>query len=79
MYNNQNEVDKGPKYASGVVVTPGDPIVRDVTGEGSIDADDRTNLGNAQPDFTAGLVNTISYKNFEFSFMLHGVFAAMRS
>jgi TonB-dependent starch-binding outer membrane protein SusC len=74
VYNNQNDIDKGPKYGSGVIVTPGDPIVRDVTGDGKIDASDRTDLGNAQPDFTAGLTNTLSYKNFEFSFMLHGVF-----
>jgi TonB-linked SusC/RagA family outer membrane protein len=74
VYNNQNEIDKGPKYPSGIVVTPGDPIVRDVNGDGKIDASDRTTLGNAQPDFTAGLVNTFSYKNFELSFMLHGIF-----
>jgi TonB-linked SusC/RagA family outer membrane protein len=74
VYNNQAEIDKGPKYASNIVVTPGDPRVRDVTGEGNITADDRTTLGNSQPDFTAGLVNTFVYKNVEFSFMLHGVF-----
>jgi hypothetical protein len=74
VYNNQAEIDKGPKYASNIVVTPGDPRVRDVTGEGNITSDDRTTLGNSQPDFTAGLVNTFVYKNVEFSFMLHGVF-----
>jgi TonB-linked SusC/RagA family outer membrane protein len=74
VYNNQSEIDKGPTYTSGVIVTPGDPRVRDVDGNGKIDAGDRTTLGNAQPDFIAGLTNTIGWKNFEFSFMLHGVF-----
>src|SRR5207302_3466030 len=54
----------------------GDPKVRDVDGNGRIDANDRTYLGNAQADFTAGLTNTFSYKNFEFSVMLHGVFGS---
>lgn len=74
VYNNQNEIDKGPKYPSGIVVTPGDPRVRDVDGNGIINAADRTTLGNAQPDFIAGLTNTFTYKNLELSFMLHGIF-----
>jgi TonB-linked outer membrane protein, SusC/RagA family len=74
VYNNQNDIDKGPKYPAGMVITPGDPRVRDVDGNGIIDANDRTTLGNAQPDFMAGLTNTFTYKNLELSFMLHGVF-----
>ncbi|MBD0297087.1 MAG: TonB-dependent receptor, partial [Flavisolibacter sp.] len=52
--------------------TPGDPIVRDVNGDGKITDADRTTLGNFQPDFIAGLTNTFGYKGFEFSFMLTG-------
>jgi len=74
VYNNQTEIDHGPKYASNIVVTPGDPRVRDVKQDGTINTDDRTILGNAQPDFTGGMVNTFSYKNVELSFMLQGVF-----
>ncbi len=51
---------------------PGDPKVLDVDGDGDIDANDRTILGNYQPDFTWGLTNNLSYKGFEFSFMLTG-------
>lgn len=58
-----------PKYSG---AEPGDPKVLDVDGNGKIDADDRTILGNYQPDFTWGLTNNISWKGLEFSFMLTG-------
>ena len=51
----------------------GDPKVRDVNKDGKIDADDRTYIGNYQPDFSWGLTNTFSYKGVELSFMLTGV------
>lgn len=51
----------------------GDPRVRDVDKSGSIDGEDRTDIGNYQPDFTWGMTNTFTYKGFDFSFMLTGV------
>ncbi|MGD0340461.1 MAG: TonB-dependent receptor [Bacteroidales bacterium] len=51
---------------------PGDPKVVDVNGDGVINASDRTNIGNAQPDFIAGMTNTFTYKGIEFSLMLQG-------
>ena len=71
VYNNQSQVDNSVHYLG---AAPGDPIIRDVNGDKKIDVNDRTILGNAQPNFTAGLTNTFKYKNFEFSFMLQGVF-----
>lgn len=53
--------------------TPGDPIVKDVNGDGQINADDRTVLGNYQPDFTYGMTHNFEYKNFDFSFMIQGI------
>jgi TonB-linked SusC/RagA family outer membrane protein len=50
----------------------GDPKVRDVNGDGKITTDDRTILGNYQPDFTWGLTNTFTFEGFDFSFMLTG-------
>jgi TonB-linked SusC/RagA family outer membrane protein len=62
-----------PVSATGVSLsTAGDPIIRDVNKDGKIDANDRTTIGNAQPDFTFGLTNTFQYKNFDFSFCLQG-------
>jgi hypothetical protein len=73
IYNNQSEIDKSVYYAG---AAPGDPIIRDLNGDKKIDINDRTILGNIQPDFTAGLTNTFQYKGFEFSFMLQGVFGS---
>jgi len=71
IYQNQAQVSGSVSYAG---AAPGDPIIRDVNGDKKIDVNDRTILGNAQPDFTAGLTNTFSYKGLEFSFMLQGIF-----
>lgn len=47
----------------------------DVSGDGKfVYADDRTVIGNAQPDFTMNLTNSFNYKNLSLSFMLRGVF-----
>ena len=73
VYNNQSQVDNSVHYAG---AAPGDPIIRDVNGDKTIDVNDRTTLGNVQPDFTAGITNTVKYKGFEFSFMLQGVFGS---
>lgn len=50
----------------------GDRKYRDINNDGKIDAADRTLLGTAQPDFTWGLNNTISYGNWDFSFFFQG-------
>jgi len=71
VYNNQAQIDNSPHQAG---TKPGMPIVRDVDGNGQIDAKDQTTLGNAQPDFNAGLTNTFTYKGFEFAFMFQGSF-----
>ncbi|MEA5256372.1 TonB-dependent receptor [Arcicella aquatica] len=71
VFKNQAAVDAYPHYST---THPGDPIIRDVNGDGKITVDDRTTLGNYQPDFMAGLNNTFSYKGFDFSFMFQGTF-----
>ncbi|MEO6732289.1 MAG: TonB-dependent receptor [Ferruginibacter sp.] len=73
VYNNQAQVDGSVHYLG---AAPGDPIIRDVNNDKKIDVNDRTILGNVQPDFTAGITNTLKYKGFEFSFMLQGVFGS---
>lgn len=50
----------------------GDPRVRDVNNDGKINSDDRTYLGNYQPDFQWGLTNNFSYSGFELSVLLRG-------
>jgi len=62
-------VAAAPKLRSGVF-SPGDMQMRDVNGDGYIDESDRTVIGNALPQYTAGMTNTIQYKAFDLSFVL---------
>lgn len=71
VFKNQAEVDAYPHHAS---TTPGDPKVRDVNGDGKITDADRSILGNNQPNFIAGITNTVGYKGFELSFLFQGSF-----
>lgn len=50
----------------------GDRKYRDINKDGRIDANDRTLLGTAQPDFTFGFNNSFSYKNVELSIFFQG-------
>ncbi|MDR1671905.1 MAG: TonB-dependent receptor [Bacteroidales bacterium] len=52
---------------------PGDPIIRDVDGNGTLTPDDRTTIGNYQPDFIWGMTNTFNYRGLELVVMLQGV------
>lgn len=45
-----------------------------IDGKPGLTDDDRTYIGSAQPKFTYGLNNNFSYKNFDFSFFLRGVY-----
>lgn len=51
---------------------PGDVRFVDVNGDGKIDADDRTMIGNPTPDWTLGFNASAEYKNFDFSLLLIG-------
>lgn len=52
----------------------GDTKFRDLNGDGVIDAEDRTVIGNPWPKFTLGFNNNMSYKNFELNAFLTGSF-----
>lgn len=44
---------------------------KDVDGDGKIDADDRTIIGNPHPDFTGGLNLSLTYKGFDLGTYLY--------
>jgi TonB-linked SusC/RagA family outer membrane protein len=58
---------------------PGYAKVADLNGDGKINARDKTIIGSRQPDFTWGLSNTITYKNFSLNVFMHGVVGTSRS
>ncbi|MBR4921916.1 MAG: TonB-dependent receptor [Prevotella sp.] len=45
---------------------PGNPYYEDVNGDGVVNTEDQTVLGNSQPKFTYGLNTTLKYKNWDF-------------
>ncbi len=53
-------------------VKPGRFRYADTNGDGIITPDDRTVLGNPNPDFTYGLNIAATYKNFDFTMFLYG-------
>lgn len=48
----------------GVDPSTGDIVFDDVNGDGEITADDRTKIGDPNPDLFGGLDNTLTYKNW---------------
>lgn len=47
-------------------------IIEDINGDGQITDDDRTYVGDSQPDLTYGWNNTFSWKNWDASFFVRG-------
>lgn len=72
IYQNQTEVDTH-LYSNANGALPGDMKFRDLNGDGQINADDRTFIGNPIPKITYGINFNASYKNFDISFLLQGV------
>lgn len=61
----------GAKYDDAV---PGDLMFVDINGDGVIDTDDRTMIGDPRPDFTAGLNLWFAYKGFDLGISGYGAF-----
>lgn len=75
IYQTQEEVDEVFTANPGqTTVQPGDVRFVDRNGDGRINADDKTNIGNPYPDFTFGLNLSAAYKNFDFSAFINGTY-----
>lgn len=63
-----SEAEEAAKYGA----KPGEIRVKDLDNSGDINANyDRKIVGSKRPDWSAGLMNTFTYKNWEFSFFLY--------
>jgi TonB-linked SusC/RagA family outer membrane protein len=77
LYQTQAEIDNDPALKNDsrkANIKPGDVRFLDLNGDGQIDGNDRTNLGNPNPNATVGLQGSLSYKGFDFAANFTGVF-----
>lgn len=76
VYQDENDIANNPvfKNSDGSSLSkPGQLKFADTDGDGVITSNDRTSLGSPFPDFTYGITNSFSFKNFDFAFTLQGV------
>jgi TonB-dependent starch-binding outer membrane protein SusC len=71
IYQTQEEVKAGPDQGS-LGKKVGGFKYADVDGDGVINDNDRTNIGNPNPDFVYGFNVDLFYKNFEFNVFVNG-------
>ncbi|EIJ38534.1 TonB-linked outer membrane protein, SusC/RagA family [Galbibacter orientalis DSM 19592] len=71
VYMNQVEIDSDP--SSPDYITPGDGRYKDINGDGILNADDRTIIGNTQPDFNWGITNNFTVGDLDVSILFQGV------
>ncbi len=64
VFQNTEQLNEFPRLSEQGV---GDFIYRDTNGDGVLNTDDRTNIGNSIPDFTFGFNAAINYKGFTLS------------
>jgi len=68
IFQNQAEVNAHPSQkALGATSVPGDMRYVDTNGDGVINTNDRTDLGNPIPDYTMGFNFQMNYKNLDFA------------
>ena len=78
IFQNQDEIDALNADAPGGFyqfeeTAPGDLRYRDINDDGTIDADDRTYLGNPWPKMIYGFNANVSYQNFDLTLFFQGV------
>ncbi len=69
IYQDQNDINNSPSYPG---ARPGGLKYADISGDGKIDADDRTIIGSPHPDFVYSLNLNASYKNFDILMHFYG-------
>jgi TonB-linked SusC/RagA family outer membrane protein len=73
LYKDQADLDNSPKSKiSGSTSDIGTIKMKDITPDKEINENDRTFIGNPNPDFLYGFSNQVSYKNFDLSVTIAG-------
>lgn len=69
IFQTQAEIDAHAKQTG---AKPGDVRFRDINGDGVVDANDRTNIGDPWPNFDYGFAGDASFKGFDINFSFYG-------
>jgi hypothetical protein len=72
IFSSLEEIAEAPFQEVGT--RPGDIKFKDLNNDGVINDNDRTFIGNPHPDFTANIINDISFLNFDLNIFFRGVF-----
>ncbi|TRX70389.1 TonB-dependent receptor [Carboxylicivirga sp. M1479] len=67
--NSENEIANSPRMQNLENIV-GQVKLKDVNGDGVVNANDKVLIANTTPDFIGGLNNEFNYKNFDLSFFL---------
>ncbi|MET3115587.1 TonB-linked SusC/RagA family outer membrane protein [Pedobacter sp. CG_S7] len=73
VFLSQDDLNKYPHLSADKI---GDGRYADINGDGVLDQNDKTILGNNNPDFITGLTNNFSYKNFSLGIQLTASYGA---
>jgi TonB-linked SusC/RagA family outer membrane protein len=75
IFQNESEIEAYSKDGKLIQpnAQPGDVRFVDISGDGVINAEDRTNIGNPTPDYFIGFNLGAEYKGFDFSAFFNGV------
>ena len=79
IFQNMDEVNAYTNADGGLIqpkAVPGDVRFVDVNGDGEINGEDRTNIGNGIPDWTFGFNLNFEYKGFDLGLFMQGVTGA---
>ncbi len=73
IFQNQEQIDN---YSGAILegTMPGDVIFADLNKDGVINDDDKTEIGNPNPDVTMGLSINLGYKGFDLGIVANGAF-----
>ena len=77
IFQNQTQIDAYKTSLGGVTTwspTPGDPIVVDANGDGDINDQDKTYIGDPHPDLLLATTLDFEYKGFDLKLFVQGAF-----
>jgi TonB-linked SusC/RagA family outer membrane protein len=73
IWNSQQEIDEAG-VTSTIRIEPGAERYKDINGDNIIDGEDRIILGNDTPDLFGGIINRLSFKNWNLNIFFDGTF-----